>query len=98
MNSYKLVVQDKEKRNQKYVNSQSRIYYNDAKKTALVIGSKNTLRDLYFQLAYIDSTTGNYKEAYEDHKRFVLYRDSLDNEETRKQTIQSQMTYDFDKI
>ena len=26
-----------------------------------------------------------------------MYRDSLDNEETRKKTIQSQMTFDFEK-
>jgi hypothetical protein len=43
------------------------------------------------------SKSGNYKKAYENHKMHILYRDSLDNEESRGKTIQSQMTFDFEK-
>ena len=61
------------------------------------IGYKDCLKDTYLGLMSRDSAVGNYKGAYENHIQYVLYRDSLDNEETRKKTIQSQMTYDFEK-
>lgn len=61
------------------------------------IGRKEYLRAYYKVLNELDSARGNYKKAYENHKLYILYRDSLDNEETRKQTIQSQMTFDFEK-
>ncbi len=55
------------------------------------------MKNSYKSLTKLDSIEGNYKGAYENHKMYILYRDSLDNEETRKKTIQSQMTYDFEK-
>jgi len=61
------------------------------------IGYKECLKEIYGSLTVLDSTKRNYKSAYENHKLYILYRDSLDNEETRKKTIQTQMTYDFEK-
>ena len=61
------------------------------------IGFKEILRDAYYNLANLDSIKGDFKGAYKNHKMYILYRDSLDNEETRKKTIQSQMTFDFEK-
>jgi tetratricopeptide (TPR) repeat protein len=61
------------------------------------IGYKEYLRDSYSALSQLDSSQGNFKGAYGNHKLFILYRDSLNNEETQKKTIQSQMTYDFEK-
>ncbi|HEX7413633.1 MAG TPA: SpoIIE family protein phosphatase, partial [Bacteroidia bacterium] len=40
---------------------------------------------------------GNYKAALAEHKLFILYRDSLSNEETQKETLQSAMQYEYDK-
>ena len=62
-----------------------------------VIGYKENLKNSYGIYSELDSAIGNYKGAYLNHKLFILYRDSIDNEETRKSTIQSQMTYDFEK-
>lgn len=61
------------------------------------LGHKRSIRHAYKALTQLDSAKGNYKGAYENHKLYILYRDSLDNEETRKKTIQSQMSYDFEK-
>jgi tetratricopeptide (TPR) repeat protein len=72
-------------------------YLIKAKKLLQEIGYKEFLRNTYKALTELDSTKGNYKGAYENHKLYILYSDSLDNEETRKKTIQSQMTYDFEK-
>jgi hypothetical protein len=40
---------------------------------------------------------GNYKAAFEHHKLFIIYRDSLNNEETKKKSLQAGMQYEFDK-
>lgn len=61
------------------------------------IGSKSTIRASYQGLARTDSALGNYKEAYNHYKLFILYRDSLLNEENTKKTVQTQMQYEFDK-
>ncbi|MHB8261948.1 MAG: tetratricopeptide repeat protein [Bacteroidia bacterium] len=61
------------------------------------IGSKDAIRDSYRGLTVADSTMGNYKLQIMNYKLYIIYKDSLDNEETRKKTIQSQMTYDFEK-
>lgn len=72
-------------------------YLHNAMELSKEIGYKTNLKSSYLALSQMDSTKGDYKGAYENHKLFILYRDSLDNEETRKKTIQSQMTYDFEK-
>lgn len=61
------------------------------------IGYKACMVEAYYGLTELDSAKGNFKGAYENHKLYILYRDSIDNEDTRKKTVQSQMTYDFEK-
>jgi tetratricopeptide (TPR) repeat protein len=72
-------------------------YLLKAKELSLQMGAKEFLKDVYSLLTVLDSVNGNYKGAFSNHKLYILYRDSLDNEETRKKTIQSQMTFDFEK-
>jgi serine phosphatase RsbU (regulator of sigma subunit)/Tfp pilus assembly protein PilF len=72
-------------------------YLFKAKKLLLEIGAKKILKETYFALSTLDSAKGDSKGAYENFKEFILYRDSLDNEDSRKKTVQSQMTFDFEK-
>lgn len=72
-------------------------YLDDALSLSKQIGSKEEIKDSYSDLATLDSTTGNWKNAYLHHKLFILYRDSLVNEENTKKTVQIQMQYEFDK-
>lgn len=69
--------------------------------TALAIstklGIKETIRDCYYDLANLDSIQGRWKNAYGNHKLYILYRDSLDNEETKEKTLQTSMSYEFEK-
>jgi tetratricopeptide (TPR) repeat protein len=51
----------------------------------------------YERLAKADSALGNYKEAMEYYKLYIVYRDSMLNEESTKKTLQTQMQYEFDK-
>ncbi|HEX8515324.1 MAG TPA: tetratricopeptide repeat protein [Bacteroidia bacterium] len=76
---------------------EARSYLLRAGRLAREAGHKEYLLVNYRSLSELDSAEGNFKDAYENHKMFVLYRDSLDNEETRKNSIQSQMRYDFEK-
>ncbi len=77
--------------------NEARSFFDESKKLSVEIGFKECLKNVHSNLSIVDSATGNYKGAFENHKFFILYRDSIDNEETRKKTIQSQMTYDFEK-
>ncbi|MES2285997.1 MAG: tetratricopeptide repeat protein [Bacteroidota bacterium] len=70
---------------------------NEALSLSKEIGSKDIIKASYNSLSELDSTQGDWKNAYEHHKLFMVYRDSLLNEENTKKTVQAQMQYDFDK-
>jgi len=58
---------------------------------------KANLKFIYSSLTELFEAKKDYKKAYESHKLYIVYRDSLVNEETKEQTLQQQMTYDFEK-
>ncbi|TAL60701.1 MAG: tetratricopeptide repeat protein [Bacteroidetes bacterium] len=68
-----------------------------ARDLAQELGHKIYLRDAYKGLSELDSAMGNYKSEIINYKLYIFYRDSLDNDETRKTTIQQSMTYEFEK-
>ena len=72
-------------------------YLIKSKKLSEEIGYKENLSNTYNALTELDSSKGDFRGAFENHKLYILYRDSMDNEEARKKTIQTQMTYEFDK-
>ncbi|HET6242906.1 MAG: hypothetical protein H0V01_14560 [Bacteroidetes bacterium] len=61
------------------------------------IGSNEIIKTTFEALTKNDSALGNYKSALGNYKMFILYRDSLINEENTRATIQQQMQYEFDK-
>ena len=61
------------------------------------LGDKVNIRDIYQILLWADSSLGNFKAAFEDHKMYSLYKDSLFNEENTRKITQSVMQYEFDK-
>ena len=72
-------------------------YLNRGLQLSTEIGNKAITRGSYKGLALLDSTMGNYKAAFEHYKLFIVYRDSLTNEETKKKSLQAGMQYEFDK-
>jgi tetratricopeptide (TPR) repeat protein len=72
-------------------------YFARAEELAKETGFTEVLKATYQALSLLDSARGDFKGAYENRKLYILYRDSLDNEQTRKKTVESQMTYDFEK-
>lgn len=61
------------------------------------IKSKYLIQEVYSALAKVDSCIGNHKSEIENYKLYIRYRDSLNNEEAYKKTIQTQLTHDFEK-
>lgn len=55
------------------------------------------LEDLYYNLVLVDRALGDYKGAYENYKQFIIYRDSLKNEEAEKRSLEVSMGYEYDK-
>ncbi|MBA3663315.1 MAG: tetratricopeptide repeat protein [Bacteroidetes bacterium] len=76
---------------------EARVYLSKALDLSKNLGSKSFLRDAYGGLSRLDSAQGNFRGAYNYYKLFSMYKDSLDNEETREKTIQNTMQYEFDK-
>jgi tetratricopeptide (TPR) repeat protein len=72
-------------------------YLSKARELAFSIGHLDFVKESYRTLADLDSAAGNYKSAYENYKLYIVYKDSLVNEEIRKKNIQSQMTFDFER-
>ncbi|HET6243530.1 MAG TPA: tetratricopeptide repeat protein, partial [Bacteroidia bacterium] len=61
------------------------------------IGALGIVRDNYQAVAQADSALGNHQSALENYKQYIVYRDSLLNEENTKKTMQQQMQYEFGK-
>ncbi len=61
------------------------------------IGSMVEIKTSYQVLAAVDSSRGNFEEALENYKLYILFRDSLMNDENSNRITQQQMQYEFDK-
>jgi tetratricopeptide (TPR) repeat protein len=61
------------------------------------ISEKIIVKEAYSDLNHLDSLMGNYKTAFEDYKMYIVYCDSLKNEENTKKLVSEQMQYEFDK-
>src|SRR5690606_7027378 len=58
---------------------------------------KENIRGTYESLARADSISGDFSSSLENYKMYIVYRDSLINEENTRKLIQAQMQFDFDK-
>ncbi len=72
-------------------------YLLKAKNLATEVGNKKWMMGCYGALAKLDSAKGDFKGAFENQKLFVLYTNLLDNEQIQKKSMESQMTFDFEK-
>ncbi|HXB12945.1 MAG TPA: tetratricopeptide repeat protein [Bacteroidia bacterium] len=61
------------------------------------ITNKEIIKSAYEALATFDSAGGNYKQALEDYKKYIVYRDSLVNDANTKKTVQAEMNYEFEQ-
>lgn len=61
------------------------------------LGFPANIRNAERLLSRIDSLRGNYKDAFEHYKQYILFRDSITNEGTRKASIKNQLKYEFER-
>ncbi len=77
--------------------SQAREYLNQSLSISKKMGIKIECSEIYASLSLLDSAERNDRAAFENYKMYVLYTDSLNNEENTKKTVQVQMRYDFER-
>ncbi len=75
----------------------AKIYLEKALQLGKEIGSKGDLKNIYQSFSTLDSAQANYKQAFEHHKMYIVYRDSISNEETKRQLLRTTMQYEFNK-
>lgn len=72
-------------------------HYERALAFAKETGRKEIISEIYNNFRLVDIDLGNYKEAYENYEQYIIYRDSLINEENEKKSLEVSMGYEFDK-
>ncbi len=74
----------------------ARRYLNDGLSMARELNIKPQIREAYLKLSRLDSATGNPAQALANYKKFMIYKDSLVNEENTRKITQQQMQFEFD--
>jgi signal transduction histidine kinase len=72
-------------------------YSKRALEVAQAGGFAEVIRDVLSALSRIETALGKHAEALDHYKKFVVFRDSLNNEETKKAGIRKQIQYEYDK-
>ena len=72
-------------------------YLDSALRIGLRLNSKGDIGLYYGKLTLLDSVEGNYKAAFQHYRLFIVYRDSIDNEETKTESLKIQMQYESEK-
>ncbi|MBK9591533.1 MAG: tetratricopeptide repeat protein [Crocinitomicaceae bacterium] len=77
--------------------SKSKTWYKKGLDLSIEIGVNLSIKNCYLGLSKVDSALGNYKDAYNNYKMYIVYRDSLISDENTKKTVEMHMQYEFDK-
>jgi len=75
----------------------ARKYLEDGLALSKKIGSKYKIYKSYAFLSDLDSAEGRFGQALADHKMYMIYKDSLFNEENNKQIAQLKIQYETEK-
>jgi two-component system, NarL family, sensor histidine kinase UhpB len=73
------------------------VYYQKAYDLSVALNNKYNLRDLYFYKAIFYKDHKDFYNAYEMYKKYILYRDSIINEETKTKIADVQARYETEK-
>ena len=72
-------------------------FFKKALLLSLETGYKEAIKESYYGLFQLDTLKSDYKNAMKNFQLYVLYKDSLLNEITQRNTLQASMQYEFDK-
>ena len=71
--------------------------FKDAMALYKSLGANLSMADYYNGMALLDSATGNWKDAYQHYRKYIVISDSSFSKETLKKAVASQMKYESDK-
>ena len=72
-------------------------YLSDGLTLSKEYGINEFVKEIYFAYVTLDSTRGNYKQALTDYKMYSVYKDSLFNETSSRQTNEMKAKYESEK-
>jgi tetratricopeptide (TPR) repeat protein len=75
----------------------AKVYIDSSLKLSLAAGAKENTRNMYSWLIIIDTNLKDFKAGYLDYKNFTAYRDSFDNAENVKKTVQAELGFEFEQ-
>ena len=61
------------------------------------LGYPEYIRNAAKKLSFVYKETENYKKALENFELYILMRDSIANEETKKASVKNQLKYEYEK-
>jgi len=64
---------------------------------SLAIREKQNIKDAYRVLIQLDSASNDFNAAFKHQKLWLLYRDSINNQEAEEKSYQTVLQYSFDK-
>jgi len=76
---------------------QSEECFKNALSISKEIGDKEVLKETCYNLSLLYDTIGRYENALEYYKLYIVYRDSISNEENIQKQTRIEMNYEFDK-
>jgi two-component sensor histidine kinase/tetratricopeptide (TPR) repeat protein len=71
--------------------------FKDAMALYKSLGANLSMADYYNGMALLDSATGNWKDAYQHYRKYIVISDSSFSKETLKKAVASQMKYESAK-
>lgn len=74
----------------------SRAYLDSSLTISEEIGHIMNVRNIYNSLAFQDSIAGNYQMAFEEYKKYILFRDSIINKKAVQKIAQLEAKYEFE--
>ena len=77
--------------------SKARQYLENGLQQSVAAGFIESMKDGHLGLSALDSIQGNWQQAYIHYKAYILFRDSLANNENTKKITMYKMQYEFDK-
>jgi signal transduction histidine kinase len=73
--------------------SAAREYLQKALELSKAVKDKEGIKESYYSLSNLDNLTGNYEQALLHYKKYILYRDSLMNDENTRKALQAKIQY-----
>lgn len=59
------------------------------------LGDKERIKNIYLNFSILDSIKKDWESAYKNHQLYVKYKDTLDNDQTKRKIIENSLNFEF---